>query len=124
MLGQSPTRLDDVYQVFSDYILGKIPLLPWCESSLQPESFTIQKELAALNRSGFLTINSQPAVNGVASDDTVFGWGGKGGYCYQKVRHGRADRPYAARFTLPGRLPLCSRYLFKLFVHFCRAGLR
>ncbi|GMH52474.1 hypothetical protein TrLO_g7807 [Triparma laevis f. longispina] len=85
MLGENPTMLQDVYDVFGDYILGKIPLLPWCEQSLQPESFTIQEELAALNRKGFLTINSQPAVNGVPSDDQVFGWGGKGGYCYQKA---------------------------------------
>ncbi|GMH48704.1 hypothetical protein TrRE_jg6171 [Triparma retinervis] len=96
MLGESPTALQDVYQVFSDYIEGKIPLLPWCEASLQPESFTIQKELAALNRAGFLTINSQPAVNGVTSDDQVFGWGGKGGFCYQKA--------YAECFVSPENL--------------------
>ena len=84
MLGECPTTLSDVYQVFSDYVEGKIPLLPWCEVSLQPESFTIQKELAALNRAGFLSINSQPAVDGADSADAVFGWGGKGGYVYQK----------------------------------------
>ena len=59
--------------------------LPSPGRSLQPESFTIQSELASLNRKGFLTINSQPAVNGVESSDKVFGWGGKGGYCYQKA---------------------------------------
>ena len=37
MLGENPTALQDVYDVFGDYILGKIPLLPWCEQSLQPE---------------------------------------------------------------------------------------
>jgi len=46
---------------------------------------TIQSELAQLNRAGFLTINSQPAVNGVESTDAVFGWGGAGGYVYQKA---------------------------------------
>ena len=98
MLGENPTTLQDVYDVFSDYILGRIPLLPWCEQSLQPESFTIQEELAALNRKGFLTINSQPAVNGVPSSDKVFGWGGKGGHCYQKVGvvRNREDRVYVA----------------------------
>ena len=54
-------------------------------SSNTRRSFTIQEEIAALNRKWFLTINSQPAVNGVPSDDPVFGWGGKGGYCYQKA---------------------------------------
>lgn len=32
---------------------------PWCEVSLQQESSTIGKELAAINRRGYLTINSQ-----------------------------------------------------------------
>ena len=34
---------------------------------------------------GLLTINSQPAVNGAPSDDEVYGWGGAGGYVYQKA---------------------------------------
>ena len=31
-----------------------------------------------------LTINSQPKVNGVKSDDVKYGWGPEGGYVYQK----------------------------------------
>jgi methylenetetrahydrofolate reductase (NADPH) len=80
-----PSQPSDIFEVFARYIEGKIPYLPWCESSLQPESFTIQKELAELNRRGFLTINSQPAVNGVPSDHPQFGWGGSNGYVYQKA---------------------------------------
>jgi len=38
-----------------------------------------------MNELGFLTINSQPAVNGARSDDKVFGWGPSNGYVYQKV---------------------------------------
>ncbi|KXN92415.1 Methylenetetrahydrofolate reductase 2, partial [Leucoagaricus sp. SymC.cos] len=34
---------------------------------------------------GFLTINSQPAVNGARSDDKIFGWGPANGYIYQKA---------------------------------------
>jgi methylenetetrahydrofolate reductase (NADPH) len=34
---------------------------------------------------GFLTINSQPAVDGARSDDKTFGWGPSNGYVYQKV---------------------------------------
>ena len=30
------------------------------------------------------TINSQPSINGIPSNDKVFGWGGSGGYVYQK----------------------------------------
>lgn len=39
-----------------------------------------------MNSLGFLTINSQPAVNGAKSSDKVFGWGPRNGYVYQKVR--------------------------------------
>ena len=35
--------------------------------------------------SWFLTINSQPAVNGIRSDDKTFGWGPSNGYVYQKA---------------------------------------
>jgi methylenetetrahydrofolate reductase (NADPH) len=38
-----------------------------------------------MNRLGFLTINSQPAVNGAKSDHKVFGWGPSNGYVYQKA---------------------------------------
>jgi methylenetetrahydrofolate reductase (NADPH) len=38
-----------------------------------------------MNELGYLTINSQPAVDGVPSDDRVHGWGPAGGYVYQKV---------------------------------------
>lgn len=38
-----------------------------------------------MNELGFLTINSQPAVNGARSDDKVFGWGPSNGYVYQKA---------------------------------------
>jgi len=85
MLGRDPKTYQDVFEVFAKYVEGMVPHLPWCESPLQPESFTIQKELAALNRAGFLTINSQPPVNGVPSTHKTFGWGGTGGYVYQKA---------------------------------------
>lgn len=38
-----------------------------------------------LNRHGFLTINSQPRVNGLPSHHRVHGWGPGGGYVYQKA---------------------------------------
>lgn len=85
MLGSNPTKSEDVYEVFALYIEGKIPHIPWCEATLQPESFLIQTKLAALNRAGFLTINSQPSVNAALSTHESFGWGGPGGYIYQKA---------------------------------------
>ena len=84
-LGENPTTPQDIYNVFSNYVQGLIPFLPWCESELQPESFVIQKQLSNLNQNGFLTINSQPSVNGCKSDHPTFGWGGPGGYVYQKA---------------------------------------
>jgi len=85
MLGENPTEPEHVYDVFARYVEGRIPAIPWCETPLQPESFLIQPLLSKLNRAGFLTINSQPAVNGVSSTDKTFGWGGRGGYIYQKA---------------------------------------
>lgn len=85
MLGYNPTKAEDVYEVFAKYVEGKVPHLPWCENPLQPESFLIQPQLAMLNRAGYLTINSQPAVDGADSTNQTFGWGGPGGYVYQKA---------------------------------------
>lgn len=84
MLGSCPTSHEDVYEVFAKYVEGKLPHLPWCENSLQGETFIIQQQLAALNRAGFLTVNSQPSVNGISSSHHVHGWGGPGGFVYQK----------------------------------------
>ena len=84
MLGHQPKVPQDVFEVFAYYVEGKVPHIPWCETPLQPESLVIQSQLAELNRSGFLTINSQPSVNGKPSSDKIFGWGGAGGFVYQK----------------------------------------
>lgn len=106
MWGESPLYVEDIYEIFALYVEGKIPSLPWCESSLQLETKTISSTLAGINRKGFLTINSQPAVNGERSDHPVFGWGGLGGRVYQKA--------YLEFFTSPRHLQallaVCSRY--------------
>jgi methylenetetrahydrofolate reductase (NADPH) len=83
--GEAPLMAQEVYDVFALYIEGKIPIIPWCESSLQAETIPLSNHLARINRSGFLTINSQPAVNGERSDHPVYGWGGPGGRVYQKA---------------------------------------
>lgn len=85
ILGSAPETPEDVFEVFARYVEGRVPQIPWCETPLQPESFLIQPQLAKLNRSGFLTINSQPSVNCAPSSDATFGWGGPGGYVYQKA---------------------------------------
>jgi len=82
--------------VFAGYIVGKVPRLPWCEHSLNLETIPIRDTLRTLNLNGFLTINSQPAVNGAESTDPAVGWGGPGGYVYQKA--------YLEFFTSPSNL--------------------
>ncbi|KAF9579867.1 hypothetical protein BGW38_003697 [Lunasporangiospora selenospora] len=81
----SPESLDDICQLFVKYCNGEVLTLPWSDQALAPESGTIKNRLVELNSLGYLTINSQPSVNGAKSDDKVFGWGPKGGYVYQKA---------------------------------------
>jgi methylenetetrahydrofolate reductase (NADPH) len=65
---------------------GEITVLPWAElEGLHSETSLIKEQLLALNAAGYLTINSQPALNGLPSSDGHFGWGGPGGYVYQKA---------------------------------------
>lgn len=97
-----------------NYCLGKLKSSPWSElDSLQPETKIINEQLGQINLKGFITINSQPAVNGEKSDSLTVGeqkvlytfkvvnfpfpslsitfisysagWGGPGGYVYQKA---------------------------------------
>ena len=59
--------------------------LPWNEDTVAPETALIKEKLEFLNSKGILTINSQPHVNAAPSSDPLVGWGGSGGYIYQKV---------------------------------------
>lgn len=94
--GSNPTEERHVWAVFAGYMQGSVPRLPWCEKALLPETGTIASQLVRLNKEGFLTINSQPRVNGAKSDDPTFGWGGPGGLVYQKA--------YVECFCPPGHL--------------------
>ena len=85
MWGEAPITHSDIYEVFAQYVEGKIPILPWCESALAQETVPLTRKLAAVNRAGFLSINSQPAVNGAKSTHPMYGWGGEGGRVYQKA---------------------------------------
>lgn len=56
------------------YCLGQLKSSPWSElDGLQPETKIIDEQLASINLKGFLTINSQPAVNGAKSDSPSIG---------------------------------------------------
>ncbi|KAK7345953.1 hypothetical protein VNO77_16569 [Canavalia gladiata] len=78
--------VEDIYERFKMYCIGKLRSNPWSElDGLQPETKIINEQLEKINMKGFLSINSQPAVNGEKSDSPTVGWGGPGGYVYQKA---------------------------------------
>ena len=80
-----PRSLRDVANIFIRFVNKDLQSLPWSESSITSEADSIKSELLDLNRRGFLTINSQPSVDGVNSSHPVHGWGPHGGYVYQKA---------------------------------------
>jgi methylenetetrahydrofolate reductase (NADPH) len=91
-----PQNVEDIIAVFVKFCTGEIAALPWSEGSLAPESKSILSELIELNSNGYLTINSQPAVDGVPSTHPVHGWGPKNGFVYQKA--------YLEFFVAPERI--------------------
>jgi methylenetetrahydrofolate reductase (NADPH) len=80
-----PTTQDEIATLFSRFCRGELKGLPWSDQPPALETQYIGKQLAGLNEMGYLTINSQPAVNGARSNDKTFGWGPPNGYVYQKV---------------------------------------
>jgi len=101
----TPKNEEDVFKVFVSYLNGEISRLPWNDACLAEESHLIAKELKQLNGCGFLTINSQPAVNAATSDHSVHGWGPHGGYVYQKA--------YIEFFTSPDRMRVLKQHISK-----------
>eukprot|EP01025_Chloroclados_australasicus_P043233 TRINITY_DN4609_c0_g1_i1.p1 TRINITY_DN4609_c0_g1~~TRINITY_DN4609_c0_g1_i1.p1 ORF type:complete len:599 (-),score=81.18 TRINITY_DN4609_c0_g1_i1:270-2066(-) len=84
--GASLSSVEDIKAVFLKYCKGEIEMFPWAEvTTLRDESSSIVNELLSANNKGYLTINSQPQVNGKPSSDAGVGWGGVGGYVYQKA---------------------------------------
>ncbi|KDN41872.1 putative MET13-putative methylene tetrahydrofolate reductase [Tilletiaria anomala UBC 951] len=81
----SPQNLDDIRRLFCDFCAGKVKALPWTETGIAKETSVINDKLVRMNQLGFLTINSQPAVDSAKSTDPVHGWGPKNGYVYQKA---------------------------------------
>ncbi|KAJ9484216.1 hypothetical protein VN97_g9165 [Penicillium thymicola] len=80
-----PKSIKDISDIFVNFLTGKLDRLPWSDSPITTEAQDIQEDLLKLNQRGFLTINSQPAVNGVKSSHPVYGWGPKNGFVYQKA---------------------------------------
>jgi len=80
--GQTCTSLNQVAEVFTNYISGKIKRFPFCEGAFHEETDIIRDELLLMNKNKLFTINSQPRLNGIKSTDEKFGWGSAKGYVY------------------------------------------
>lgn len=79
-----PTSTHDINDMFVKHIQGELAAIPWSEEELLPESSTITPHLVSLNKKGWWTVASQPAVNSSLSSDRTFGWGPKNGFVFQK----------------------------------------
>jgi methylenetetrahydrofolate reductase (NADPH) len=80
-----PKSIQDIANTFVKYLEGGVNSLPWSEAPISNEVDSIKEDLVKLNKRGLLTINSQPAIDGVKSSDPVHGWGPNNGYVYQKA---------------------------------------
>jgi methylenetetrahydrofolate reductase (NADPH) len=80
-----PKSIKEIADIFVKYIEKSVEVLPWSEAPIASEADVIKDELISLNKRGLLTINSQPAADGVKSSDPIFGWGPTNGYVYQKA---------------------------------------
>ena len=91
-----PKNKADITTIFKRHVLEEIPCVPWSDETdvsengpgaLREETKVIRKEvLSLIEEQGYWTLASQPAVNGVRSDDKVFGWGPVGeGFVFQKA---------------------------------------
>ncbi|PGH35941.1 methylenetetrahydrofolate reductase [[Emmonsia] crescens] len=80
-----PKSLKELSEIFVRFLDGNLDRLPWSEGAVTEETEIIKPDLLELNQRGFLTINSQPAIDGMPSSHPVYGWGPKNGYVYQKA---------------------------------------
>ncbi|RFU28279.1 hypothetical protein B7463_g8059, partial [Scytalidium lignicola] len=80
-----PKSIKDIAEIFVKYLENNLDSLPWSEVPITSEADIIKPDLININRRGLLTINSQPAVDGVKSSHPIYGWGPTNGYVYQKA---------------------------------------
>lgn len=81
--GTELNNVNDIHNVFIKFLQKDIKYIPWCDN-LASETDLINNDLIELNKNGYLTINSQPRMNGINSDSKD-GWGGQNGLLYQKA---------------------------------------
>ncbi|CAI5758537.1 unnamed protein product [Candida verbasci] len=80
----TPQTLKELSEIIISYLRGNLKSLPWSDGAVGDDTRVIVDNLIELNRHGFFTMNSQPALNAIKSSDKTFGWGPKNGYVYQK----------------------------------------
>ena len=80
-----PSSVQDITSLFLRHIEGSLSAIPWSEEGFNEETNTIKDQLLELNKKGWWTVASQPAVNGVRSSDPIFGWGPRNGFVFQKA---------------------------------------
>ncbi|KAJ1329525.1 methylenetetrahydrofolate reductase (NADPH) [Microdochium nivale] len=80
-----PKSVEDINQLFVRHLQGGLKAIPWSEEDFNAETGTITELLVKLNSKGWWTVASQPAVNGLRSSDTTFGWGPAHGFVFQKA---------------------------------------
>lgn len=80
-----PEKFQDITSLFAKFCRNELKALPWSSQPPSKETSVINSQLAKMNELGYLTINSQPSVDGASSEDVTHGWGPAGGYVYQKA---------------------------------------
>lgn len=80
-----PKSVEDISTIFIKHMKGELTAIPWSEEGLMPESNIIQQQLLDLNAQGWWTVASQPAINGLPSNNATHGWGPQHGFVFQKA---------------------------------------
>lgn len=79
-----PQTLKDLSNIIVAYLKNEIKALPWSDGPIGTDTDVLKDALIEINKKGFFTLNSQPALSGVRSNDKLYGWGPKNGFVYQK----------------------------------------
>lgn len=79
-----PQTLQDLANIIVSYLNNQIQALPWSDGPIGSDTAVLKDALISLNKKGFFTLNSQPALSAVRSNDKMYGWGPKNGFIYQK----------------------------------------
>lgn len=86
-----PVDEDDIASIFTRFIEGQLPCMPWCDIPVWNETMEVLPSLVRLNAprskggKNWWTVGSQPAVDGCDSTDPTYGFGPQGGYIFQKA---------------------------------------